>query len=254
MSTYWKQSLWIGGIYWVVSLAFYYAGTYAASLTDVAFSLLLLPFLIAMKWLSPIKGVEKAMKKAPVTATLLVSIGWVPYFVGGLIVVSSLYALVLMVTGNLSDYTVFSLYNFLFIVEAVRQLVMILAVLAAVFMIVIWKKSVVGCLGKNYKLSGDDVCDMPTLDAAAAQSAKNMYACKEKAKEAGAETVEVKIVKKTALPVKKKTVKKAVKDDKAKTGKKTAAAAKNPVKKTAGSSVKKAAGKKAPAKKTADKK
>lgn len=246
MSTYWKQSLWIGGIYWVVSLAFYYAGTYAASLTDVAFSLLMVFFLIAMKWLSPIKSVEKAMKKAPVTATLLVSIGWVPYFVGGLIVVSSLYALALMVTGNLSDYTVFSLYNFLFIVEAVRQLVMILAVLAAVFMVVIWKKSVVGCLGKNYKLSGNDACEMPMLDAAAVQSAKNMYACKEKAKEVKEKTVEVKVAKKTATQAKKKVVKTAAKADKSKTVKK--AAAKSTVKKKTGATVK-AANKKAAAKK-----
>ena len=252
MSTYWKQSLWLGGIYWVISLAFYYAGTYAASLTDVAFSLLLLLFLIAMKWLSPIKSIEKAMKKAPVTATLLVSVGWVPYFVGGLIVVSSLYALALMVTGNLSDYKVFSLYNFLFIVEAVRQLVMVLAVLAAVFMVVIWKKSVVGCLGKNYKLSGNDACEMPTLDAAAVQSAKNMYACKEKAKEAKEETVEVKTVKKTATQTKKKVVKTAAKADKSKTVKK--AAVKSTTKKKAGSSVKTAANKKAPVKKAADKK
>lgn len=239
MSTYWKQSLWIGGVYWIISLVFDYAGTYAANLIDAAFSLLMLVFLIAMRWLSPIKDVERAMKKAPITATLLVSIGWVPYFAGGLIVVSSLYVLILMAAGTLNDYTVFSLYNFLFIIDALRQLVMVLTVLAAVFMVVIWKKSVVGCLGKNYKLSGNDACEMPILDAAAAQSAKNMYACKEKAKEVNEKAVEVKVAKKAATP-KKATAKKT--------------AVKNTAKKKAGNSVKTAANKKAPAKKAADKK
>ena len=195
MSSYWKQSLWIGGIYWIISQFFSMAGSLQSSLIDAGLSVLLLLFLIPMNWLQPIKGIDRAIRKAPVISTLLVSVGWVPY--------------------------------------AIAVIITILTILTAVFMILVRHKSIAGCLDKHYKLTADDGCDAVAVEPAVAASAKSLYACKEAAKERKAEdkpvakkmpAVKSAGRKKTAVSEKKTVKAKPVKAAVKKTASKPAAA------------------------------
>ena len=187
MSSYWKQSLWIGGIYWIISQFFSMAGSLQSSLIDAGLSVLLLLFLIPMNWLQPIKGIDRAIRKAPVISTLLVSVGWVPYAIAVIFIVNALAAVWIVMAGPQYEYHLITLVNTIIIVTNLRYLITILTILTAVFMILVRHKSIAGCLDKHYKLTADDGCDAVAVEPAVAASAKSLYACKEAAKERKAE-------------------------------------------------------------------
>ena len=50
MSIYWKQSLWLGGIFWIISLILWGIDTYSSYLTEFILSMLLAIFLIPMNF------------------------------------------------------------------------------------------------------------------------------------------------------------------------------------------------------------
>lgn len=234
MSSYWKQSLWIGGIYWIISQFFSMAGSLQSSLIDAGLSVLLLLFLIPMNWLQPIKGIDRAIRKAPVISTLLVSVGWVPYAIAVIFIVNALAAVWIVMAGPQYEYHLITLVNTIIIVTNLRYLITILTILTAVFMILVRHKSIAGCLDKHYKLTADDGCDAVAVEPAVAASAKSLYACKEAAKERKAEdkpvakkmpAVKSAGRKKTTAPEKKTVKAKPAKAAVKKTASKPAAAA-----------------------------
>ena len=152
MSSYWKQSLWIGGIYWIISQFFSMAGSLQSSLIDAGLSVLLLLFLIPMNWLQPIKGIDRAIRKAPVISTLLVSVGWVPYAIAVIFIVNALAAVWIVMAGPQYEYHLITLVNTIIVVTNLRYLITILTILTAVFMILVRHKSIAGCLDKHFKL------------------------------------------------------------------------------------------------------
>lgn len=221
MSSYWKQSLWIGGIYWIISQCFAYAGTLSSNLTDTVLSVLLLVFLIPMKWIQPIKKIDAFIKRNPVISTLLVSVGWVPYAVAIIFLVNVAAAFVIVMYADNYEYQLLRLFQGIVTVTNIRYVITAVTLLSAVFMILVWHRSVAGRLNKCYKL-----VEKP--------AEAKVYAAREKA-----EVVETPVeVRKAPRPVKKPI-------------KKTAAKAPAPV--TVEKVVKKAGPKKSGVRKTAKK-
>lgn len=229
MSIFWKQSLWLGGVYWVISQVFSLINTYEADLVDFALSVLLTLFLVPMCFMVPVKAIDKAIKKMPVTATFLVSVGWVPYFVVLVFVVSIIVAITAIVSGAISeDHMIYYLVNVLPVVVVVRQMMTLLLVLVALFAVLVHHKSIAGCLDKRYNLIEDDSCNLPVVEPAVVSATKKAQKCKtEKAKESK-KTVVKKVAAKKAVvkkderkeTVKKAKVKKPTKKTEAKTSKK----------------------------------
>ena len=152
MSIYWKQSLWIGGVYWVLSQCFNVVGTFGSYSIDALLSVVLLVFLLPMNKLCPIKSVEKAMHKMPVLSTFLVSVGWVPYFVGMLFVVSTIAAFVIAFLGEMIEYRIIMMLNIIAWADTVRRIIFIAMLLVALVFVLITHKSIVGKLDKKYRL------------------------------------------------------------------------------------------------------
>ena len=152
MSCYWKQSLWIGGIYWIISQVFTMSGSLIGSTIDAGISLLLVLFLIPMNWLKPIKRIEAVIKNSPIISTLLVSVGWVPYVVGIVYVVSVAASVMIMASGEGYEYRVFNLFQIVIWTTNLRQLIMVLTVLTAILMIFVGKRTIAGRLDKHFKL------------------------------------------------------------------------------------------------------
>ena len=63
MSIYWKQSLLLGGMYWIISLILGYIDTFETYFTDFVLSLFLTIFLIPMNFIKPIKWLDKLMNR-----------------------------------------------------------------------------------------------------------------------------------------------------------------------------------------------
>lgn len=225
MSTFWKQSLWVGGIYWIISQVFTLMNTFEADMIDFAFSVLLTLFLVPMYFLVPVKAIDKMIKKMPVAATFLVSVGWVPYFIAMVFVISVVLTMVILMTGILTeDYMMYYLINILPIVVVVRQAMTILMVLVAAFAVLLHHKSIAGCLDKRYKLIADDSCNVPDVEPAVVEATKKAQKYKaEKAREKK-KTTASRTVTKTKKVVAKKENKVTVKKEttKKKTVKKTA--------------------------------
>ena len=201
MSIYWKQTLWIGGIYWVISLMFGWSDILALNLLDVCLSVFLLFFMIPMNWLKPVKKIDEAMRKSPVMST---------FFVGAIFVVSVFAAVILAGSEPYSDEKLFYVFNAVLWMSMIRQFLMAVAVLAAAVSVLAFKKSVMGCLDKHFMLSGDGVCDIRTTSEPAKASAKAMYTCKTESKAkklAAKKTAKPEVAKKAV--VKKTAVKKA---------------------------------------------
>ncbi len=152
MSSYWKQSLWIGGIYWIISQCFAYAGTLSSNLTDTVLSVLLLVFLIPMKWIQPIKKIDAFIKRNPVISTLLVSVGWVPYAVAIIFLVNVAAAFVIVMYADNYEYQLLRLFQGIVTVTNIRYVITAVTLLSAVFMILVRHKSIAGCLDKHFKL------------------------------------------------------------------------------------------------------
>lgn len=209
MSIYWKQCLWLGGVYWIVSLVLSWINTPASYFVDFICSLLLTLFLIPMNFWVPVKWIERAIIKLPVTATFLVSVGWVPYFVVLVFVVSAVFAVTALVGGFMTaEEIIINLIEPLSIIAVVRVMMTVLAFIIAVFFVLLYKKSIAGCLDKRFNLIGVNSCEMKVVEPAVAEQAKKMYACKKEA--TVRKTEKKKIAKKTTA---KKTVVKAEKTE-----------------------------------------
>ena len=228
MSIYWKQSLWLGGVYWIVSLVLSLVDTFETYIADLILSFLLTVFLIPMNFLKPIKVIDKVIQKLPVTATFLVCVGWAPYVSILIFLLASLYATIVLLFGIMNvEGLILSLITPMSVVVVVKTACIIFSFIFASFFVFVSKKTVAGCLDKNFKLTDSDVCNMPVVEEAVAAHAKKMYKCKA-ANNTKNDTSKKEIVKETA----KETVKEAVK----KTVKKTVKEKKkvsNPVKKVA---------------------
>ena len=151
MSVYWKQSLWIGGIYWLLSLLFMWIGTVAASMVDAFLSVVMLVFLLVMNWIKPIKKVDALINKFPVISTLLVSIGWVPYVIGAVYIISVVSAFVIIGAGSEYEYQMLYLFQAIIMFTSVRQLLAVITFLAALCFLLA-RRSVAGRLDKRFKL------------------------------------------------------------------------------------------------------
>ncbi len=205
MKNYWKQVLWIGGIYWIISLAFKLANNDWAYLIDAGLSLLLFISLLPMIWLHPVKRIEEAIKKTPVLSTLFVSVGWLPYFSGLMFLIGSVASFILFNPEAVDNlYNLGSLIWFMIAADKLRNWLLGLSVVVAIVAVVFFKKSVAGCLDKRFKLVGGNACDLQNAGEAAKASAKMMYECKEKAA-----AVKKAKIKKAKAPVKKAAEKKA---------------------------------------------
>ena len=204
MSCYWKQSLWIGGIYWIISQAFTLSGSLIGSTVDAGLSLLLVLFLIPMNWLKPIKRIDAVIKKSPIISTLLVSVGWVPYVVGIVYVVSVAASVMIMASGEGYEYRLFNLFQIVIWTTNLRQLIMVLTVLAAVLMIFAGKRTIAGRLDKHFKLIENEAV-AATVNSAVektkvAEVEKKVEAAKPEVKKAAKENVK----KTTSKPKAKK--------------------------------------------------
>ena len=230
MSNYWKQSLVIGGIYWLLSLLLELGGSWELLLVDLVLSLLLLLFLIPMNKLVPIKRIDNLINAHPVATTMLASVGWLPYFTALLVIVASIAAIAMHADTN--EENLVMIMKVVINVGLMRKFVAVVVSFVALVLVLVYGKSIAGQLDDHYKIV-----------------AKNKKETSTKVAETP-KVVEEKVVAKAAVakkPAKKVAEKKvAVKA----TAKKTTA------KKTAHKkeTVKKAAPKKAATKKTALKK
>ena len=207
MNNYWKQSLWLGGAYWIISLILAYINTFESYMTDFIFSLLLTIFLIPMIFLSPVKWIDKVINKLPIFSTFLVFVGWVPYLSIAIFLVTSIYGLIVVFSGYMTiDGLVLTIITPLSILTVVKIVCIFFAFIMAAFWVFISKKSVAGCLNNKFRLVGGDSCNMPIIEEAVVEHTKKMYECKkEAAKKAEKEAKEKK------PDSKKKEVKKVVK-------------------------------------------
>ena len=182
MSIYWKQSLWLGGIYWVLSLVFKFFNSFELMLLDVLFMVLLTLFLVPMNFIKPVKWIEKAMKKTPISSTFFVAVGWVPYFIVAIGLIAMISSLIIMIVSPISaEYLIFQTIMMSNVIEVMCLMLIVLSVLAAIVSVFVYHKSVEGCLDKKYRLDDKVDCDKTVVSDAAKESAKNMYECKKKA-------------------------------------------------------------------------
>lgn len=150
MSTYWKQSLWLGGVYWLISLIFWFADNYWASLTDFLLSLFLTLFLIPMNWLKPINFIEKAIAKFPICSTFLVAVGWIPYFSIFAFLVATIITMIVVFFG-LGDVDFF-LHNLVIVMTFVfilRQIVAVVLLIGVAVAVLFFKITVAGKLNRS---------------------------------------------------------------------------------------------------------
>ena len=210
MSIYWKQSLWLGGVYWVLSLVFRFFDSFELMLCDVLLMILLTIFLIPMNFIKPVKWIEKVMRKTPVSSTFFVAVGWVPYFIVAIGLLTMISSLVIMIVSPIDvEYLLFQIAMMTNVVEIVCLMLIVLAVLGAIVSVFVYHKSVEGCLNRKYRLDDGVECDKVVINEAAKNSAKEMYECKQKSlkkedkKTVAKKQVAQKTVKKTKVENKK---------------------------------------------------
>ena len=167
-----------------------------------------------MNFLKPVKWIEKAMRKLPITATFLVFVGWAPYVSILIFLVAVLYGIVILAVTNINvDGMILTLITPMSILAVIKIACIIFSFVLAAFVVFVNKKTIVGCLNNKYKLIDDDSCNLPLVEEAVADAAKNMYKCKKEVVQkddvAKKETVKKKAVKKTVKKIEKKTVKKS---------------------------------------------
>ncbi|MBQ8678077.1 MAG: hypothetical protein IJ529_06375 [Alphaproteobacteria bacterium] len=254
MSNYWKQALVIGGIYWVFSLFLYWGGIFGATysmwavialLADALLAVVLLVFLLPLKWLAPIKRVDNFMHKYPRLATLLASVGWVPYMVAVTFLMALVATLATYTQGNpaVRD-SIFSVVDGLTTLRRFAMLLMIVTTLVAVFAM---HKTIVGVLPVQTKSSPEKAKALKEEQATAKAAKAALRTVKKPAAKKATALIEKADTKAVSGP---KTVKKTAVKTK-KTAAKTAAGVRAPVKKA---TAKKPAAKKKEPKKTAVKK
>ncbi len=211
MSVYWKQSLWLGGVYWVLSLILTSIDSFETYFADFIFSLGLAIFLIPMNFIKPVKWIDKLINKLPILSTFLVFVGWVPYLSILLFIVTSIYAISVVYSGAMTiDGVVLTLITPLSVLTVAKIACILFSFVVAAIWVFINKKSVAGCLNEKFRLIGGDTCNMPIVEEAVAEQAKKMYECKKQVAEKAKKEEKVKAEKKET----KKKVKAAVKDKK----------------------------------------
>lgn len=214
MSIYWKQSLWLGGVYWLASLVLAYVDTFESYFTDFILSLLLTIFLIPMNFLKPVKWIEKAMRKLPITATFLVFVGWVPYVSIVIFLSTVLYGVIALAVSNINiDGLILTLITPMSILAVIKIACIIFSFVLAAFFVFVNKKSIVGCLNNKFKLVDGDACNMPIEEEEVVEQVKKVSkikkAASKKEETTKKENTKKKVVKKTARKaVKKKVVEK----------------------------------------------
>ena len=211
MSIYWKQSLLLGGMYWIISLILGYVDTFETYFTDFILSLLLTIFLIPMNFLKPINWLDKLMKKLPIVTTFLIFVGWVPYLSVLVFLFAMIYSFVAVFNGYMTiDGVILTLITPLSILTIVKSACILFSFVMAAFYVFLNKKTFAGCLNEKFKLIGGDSCNMPIVEEAFAEHAKKMYKCKKDAAKRKDNEKKMKKEKKEA----KKAVKAAVKEKK----------------------------------------
>ena len=215
MSIYWKQSLWLGGVYWIISLILGYINTFETYFLDFIMALVLTIFLIPMNFLKPIKWVEKVMKKLPITSTFLTFVGWAPYVSVMVFLIASLYGTIVLLTSKVTvDGLILTLITPISILAVIKVACIVFSFVLAAFFVFVNRKSVAGCLNDKYKLVEGNVCETTVVEEAVAEHAKKMYKCKKEVAEKEAVVKKEKAKKKEAKKVvaeKKKAEKKAQK-------------------------------------------
>lgn len=233
MSNYWKQSLVIGGIYWLISLILYFYGTVATLSADAFLSVLLLLFLIPMKWLSPIKWLDKFMRKHPLIATWLASLGWIPYFIAIVFVLTTIvvFTASLLMEGKqgLILYWSMIIINW---VTILRQFAALLIFVGTFVISLVYGKSIMGRLNDKYNVTSAtkvvksetvEVKEVKPVPAVAPKAAKKAPLKKAPAKKAAVKKAPAKKALAKKAPAKKAAVtKKVVKKTPAKAASKTA--------------------------------
>lgn len=205
MNNYWKQSLVIGGFYWLISLFFKITGIWWVLLLDLGLSLLLLLFLLPMKWLVPIKRVDNCINKHPIISTMLASVGWMPYYTAIIFIIASAAAMfVYYDVASLEKMSgVFIFTGFMVKLEKFTALIV---VILTIIMLVGYKKSIAGPLSKCCscrKEKSEPISEVKKVSASL--------------KETAAKTKKTTPVKKEATTKKAVTAKKVTATKKAKT-------------------------------------
>ena len=212
MSIYWKQSLWLGGLYWLISLVFTLADTFETYMADFILSMLLTLFLIPMNFIKPVKWIEKTMNKLPIFSTFLTAVGWVPYISISIFLLTTIYAVVVIIAGYTSiDGIILKLITPLTILTVVKNAGIIFSFIIAAFLVLVYKKSVAGCLNNKFKLVEGNACNLTVVEEAVAEHAKKMYKCKKEVTKRAENEKKMKEKKKAA----KKIVKEKQKEEKA---------------------------------------
>ncbi len=150
MSNYWKQSLVIGGIYWLLSLLLELGGSWELLLVDLVLSLLLLLFLIPMNKLVPIKRVDNLINAHPVATTMLASVGWLPYFTALLVIVASIAAIVMHADTN--EENLVMIMKVVISVGLMRKFVAVVVSFVVLVLVLVYGKSIAGQLDDHYKI------------------------------------------------------------------------------------------------------
>lgn len=211
MSIYWKQSLLLGGMYWIISLILGYIDTFETYFTDFVLSLLLTIFLIPMNFLKPIKWLDKLMNKLPITTTFLVFVGWVPYLSVLVFLIAMIYSMIAVFSGYVTiDGLILTLVTPFSILTVVKVACVLFSFVMAAFYVFLNKKTFAGCLNNKFKLIEGDSCNMPIVEEAVAAHAKKMYECKKAVVKRKDNEKKMKVKKKEA----QKAVRVAIKEKK----------------------------------------
>ncbi len=229
MSNYWKQSLVIGGIYWLISLGLYLWGNVWALTADAFLALALLIFLLPMKYLTPIKWLDRFMNKHPLISTWLASLGWVPYFTGAIFILTVIvvFAASLIVPERQDMILYWSMLIVGWIVS-IRQLATLLIFIGMFIASLVYGKSIMGKLDDHYNVKKISESKEAAMAKAEVKDVKAKVKVVEKAIAKKASTKK-KVAKKEPT---KKVSKAPVKVAKAPTTKKSVVKAKAATKKT----------------------
>ncbi len=211
MSIYWKQSLLLGGMYWIISLILGYIDTFETYFTDFVLSLFLTIFLIPMNFIKPIKWLDKLMNKLPITTTFLIFVGWVPYLSILVFLIAMIYSIIAVFSGYVTiDGLILTLVTPFSVLTVVKVACILFSFVMASFYVFLNKKTFVGCLNSKFKLIEDDSCNMPIVEEAVAEQAKKMYECKKAVVKRKDDEKKMKVKKKEA----QKAVRVAIKEKK----------------------------------------
>lgn len=228
MSLYWKQSLIIGGIYWLFSLILVWQGSWEALIADCIISVLLLLFLIPLNLLVPIKRIDNMMVKHPIVASILASVGWIPYLIAVTVIIASTVVLINMEYMEKVMTIVVGL-------EILRKFLAAIIVFTVLIAVLVYGKSIAGQLDDNYEV----ITFQKSKANNVLENKQNVVNAKKIEKKTTVKQ-EIKTTEKKKTTAKKSTAKKAItpKSTAKKTVAKKSVKAKNTAKKTVAKSTK----------------